>query len=91
MVNSRIIESGQVLLPRGASFLDELEKEEVVRFPYVQHDDQLDALSQMLDKMKLFQTITPHSVSFSFNDIQKRNNDSFLDPYQYNRNNRGFV
>ncbi|MGL4562711.1 MAG: phage terminase large subunit [Brevinema sp.] len=58
MVNSGMIESRQVLLPRGVSFLDELEKE-VVTFPYGKHDDQLDALSQMLDNMKSFDSIEP--------------------------------
>lgn len=39
MVNSGIIESGQVLLPRGGQgFLGELEKE-VVTFPYRKHND----------------------------------------------------
>ncbi|MGL4561712.1 MAG: hypothetical protein ACRCV0_05450 [Brevinema sp.] len=58
MVNSGIIKSRQVLLPRGVSFLDDLEKE-VVTFPYRKHDDQLDALSQMLDNMKSFDSIEP--------------------------------
>ncbi|MGL4367580.1 MAG: phage terminase large subunit [Brevinemataceae bacterium] len=58
MVNSGMIEARQVLLPRGASFLEELEKE-VVTFPYGKHDDQLDALSQMLDNMKSFDSIEP--------------------------------
>ncbi|MGL4367572.1 MAG: hypothetical protein ACRCTQ_04765 [Brevinemataceae bacterium] len=58
MVNSGIIESGQVCLPKGAIFFDELEKE-VGTFLYGKHDDQLDALSQMLDNMKSFDSIEP--------------------------------
>ena len=54
MVHSGVLESGRIFLPRGASFLEELEKE-VVTFPYGKHDDQIDALSQMLDKGKVRQ------------------------------------
>ena len=54
MVHSGIIESGRVLLPRNASFLESLQSE-VVTFPYGKHDDQIDALSQLLDKGKVNQ------------------------------------
>ncbi|MGL4388664.1 MAG: phage terminase large subunit [Brevinema sp.] len=66
MVNSGIIESGRVLLPRGASFIDELQKE-VVTFPHGKHDDQLDALSQILDNIQWFHHETSRSYSFSYN------------------------
>lgn len=49
MVHSGVLESGRVFLPRKASFLEELEKE-VVTFPHGKNDDQIDALSQLLDK-----------------------------------------
>ncbi|MGL5254309.1 MAG: phage terminase large subunit [Brevinema sp.] len=49
MTNSGVLESGRILLPRGASFLDAL-RTEVVTFPNGKHDDQLDALSQILDR-----------------------------------------
>ncbi|MGL5254656.1 MAG: phage terminase large subunit [Brevinema sp.] len=49
MTNSGVLESGRILLPRGGSFLDAL-RTEVVTFPNGKHDDQLDALSQILDR-----------------------------------------
>lgn len=84
---SGIIELGRVLLPRGAGFLEELEKE-VVTFPYGRYDDQLDALSQMLDNMKLFQPTGPQTVCISSNDLNRRKRGPLFYPYDYNRNKR---
>ncbi|GGE98443.1 phage terminase large subunit [Sphingomonas prati] len=44
---SAMIEAGQLLLPREASWLAEFTRE-VLAFPSVRHDDQVDALSQLL-------------------------------------------
>ena len=41
------IESGQVFLPRGASWLDDF-RSELLQFPHGRHDDQVDSLSQFL-------------------------------------------
>ena len=42
------IEAGQVLLPRGAPWLDALQRE-VLAFPGGRHDDQVDSMSQFLN------------------------------------------
>ena len=42
------IEAGHVHLPRKAPWLDEFRKE-ILAFPYGQHDDQVDSLSQVLN------------------------------------------
>jgi len=44
---SSIIEAGQLLLPEEASWLAEF-KSELLAFPSSKHDDQVDALSQLL-------------------------------------------
>lgn len=44
---SAMIEAGQLLLPRQADWLAEL-KAELLAFPSVRHDDQVDALTQLL-------------------------------------------
>ena len=49
MVHSGIIESGNILLAKNASYLDDL-RAEVVTFPFGKHDDQIDALSQLIDR-----------------------------------------
>lgn len=48
-VNSSRIEAGDVLLPRSARWLDEFITE-VIAFPKGMHDDQVDALSQLLTR-----------------------------------------
>lgn len=48
VAQSATIECGSVYLPRAAPWLDEF-KTEIVSFPYGRHDDQIDALSQILD------------------------------------------
>jgi predicted phage terminase large subunit-like protein len=47
-IQSAKIEAGLVLLPREAAWLEEFQNE-VRRFPNGAHDDQIDALSQLLD------------------------------------------
>lgn len=42
------IEGGSVLLPITASWLDEF-KDELLAFPYGKHDDQVDAISQLIN------------------------------------------
>ena len=52
------IEAGYVHLPRQAPWLDEFRKE-IMAFPAAKYDDQIDALSQALDRAFLpRQTIT---------------------------------
>ena len=46
-IQSAKFESGQVLLPRHASWLPELEAE-LFAFPQSRHDDQVDSISQAL-------------------------------------------
>ena len=41
------IEAGKVFLLKGAPWLDEL-RSELLAFPHGRHDDQVDALSQLL-------------------------------------------
>ena len=43
-----LIEAGRLLLPKQASWLAEFEQE-LLGFPSVAHDDQVDALSQFLN------------------------------------------
>ena len=45
MVSSHNIESGNFLVPLKAKWLPDFEKE-LLSFPYVAHDDQVDALTQ---------------------------------------------
>ncbi len=47
VAQSASIEAGRVFLPENAPWLEEL-RAEIVSFPYGQHDDQIDALSQAL-------------------------------------------
>ena len=47
------IEAGCVHLPRRASWLDEFRKE-IMAFPAAKYDDQVDALSQALDRAFLY-------------------------------------
>ena len=49
---SAMIESGRVSLPESASWLAEFEKELLV-FPSGKHDDQVDALTQYLDWLRV--------------------------------------
>jgi predicted phage terminase large subunit-like protein len=42
------IEAGSVLLPQAASWLDDF-RNEILAFPQAKHDDQADALSQLLN------------------------------------------
>lgn len=42
-----VMESGQVFIPRSASWLEDF-KHEILSFPYGKHDDQVDSLSQFL-------------------------------------------
>lgn len=49
---SALIENGQVLLPKEAPWLAEFEKE-LLAFPNGRHDDQVDALSQLLTWARL--------------------------------------
>jgi predicted phage terminase large subunit-like protein len=46
-VHTPTLEAGKVLLKKGAPWLDEL-RAEVLAFPYGKHDDQVDALSQLM-------------------------------------------
>lgn len=48
---SSIVESGQVLLPDEASWLDDFRRE-LLAFPSSRHDDQVDALAQLLDYVR---------------------------------------
>ena len=48
LVHSSILESGFVLLPKNSNFTQSFQ-EEITHFPYGKHDDQIDALSQLLD------------------------------------------
>jgi predicted phage terminase large subunit-like protein len=41
------LEAGKVFLRKGAPWLDEL-RTEMLAFPYGRHDDQVDALSQLM-------------------------------------------
>ena len=41
------LEACHVLLPKGAPWLDEF-RSEILAFPYGRHDDQVDALSQLM-------------------------------------------
>ena len=43
-----MIEAGQLILPREAHWLADFEHE-LLAFPNARHDDQVDALSQLLD------------------------------------------
>jgi len=45
------IESGSVFLPREARWLDDF-RTELLAFPYGSHDDQVDALSQLINWTK---------------------------------------
>ena len=45
---SSLVEAGQVLLPRVANWLDDFRRE-LLAFPSSRHDDQVDALAQLLD------------------------------------------
>ena len=45
---SSMVESGQVFLPKEAHWLDEFRRE-LLAYPNSKHDDQVDALSQLLD------------------------------------------
>lgn len=45
------IEAGQVVLPRRASFLDDF-LAELAQFPHGSHDDQVDSVSQFLDRIR---------------------------------------
>jgi predicted phage terminase large subunit-like protein len=55
------IESGSVLLPRSASWLDEF-RAELLAFPYGSHDDQVDALSQLINWTRTKSTYTLDGV-----------------------------
>jgi predicted phage terminase large subunit-like protein len=55
---SAMIEAGQLLLPREASWLAEF-KQELLAFPSVRHDDQVDALSQLLAWVQTRYEATP--------------------------------
>jgi phage terminase large subunit-like protein len=46
-VHSHRVEAGDVRLPSHAEWLDEF-RSEVLAFPYGRHDDQVDALAQLL-------------------------------------------
>jgi len=46
-VHTPTLEAGKVLLKKNAPWLDEL-RAEVLAFPYIKHDDQVDALSQLM-------------------------------------------
>ena len=46
-VHTPTLEAGKVLLKKDAPWLDEL-RTEVLAFPYGKHDDQVDALSQLM-------------------------------------------
>jgi len=46
-INSHRIEAGDVRLPAKAAWLDEF-RSEALAFPFGRHDDQIDALSQLL-------------------------------------------
>ena len=48
---SSIVESGQFLLPSEATWLDEFRRE-LLAFPSSRHDDQVDALAQLLDYVR---------------------------------------
>jgi predicted phage terminase large subunit-like protein len=52
------IEAGAVYLPRNAPWLDEFKKE-VLSFPKGRHDDQVDALSQGLQRAFLPRPVGP--------------------------------
>jgi predicted phage terminase large subunit-like protein len=55
------IESGSVLLPRNAPWLDEF-RAELLAFPYGSHDDQVDALSQLINWIRTRSTYTLDGV-----------------------------
>jgi len=53
---SPMIKSGNVLLPRGAKWADEL-IEECAAFPLGRHDDMVDSMSQALSELEQFQGV----------------------------------
>jgi predicted phage terminase large subunit-like protein len=59
---SAMIEAGQVLLPPDAPWLAEF-KQELLAFPSCRHDDQVDALSQLLIWIHLQQRFEPTPIA----------------------------
>lgn len=55
---STMIESGMVVIPKNADWLDDFEAE-IFAFPKVTHDDQVDSFSQYLNRMREEVTFKP--------------------------------
>ena len=75
---SSIVESGQVLLPDKASWLDDFRRE-LLAFPSSRNDDQVDALAQLLDYVRKRWMYQPSpSVGGT---LFKMNDDGIIETY----------
>jgi len=82
---SSIVESGQLLLPSKAPWLDEFRRE-LLAFPSSRHDDQVDALAQLLDYVRsrwMYQPLPPVGpILFTLHDdgsIETSGDDELFD------------
>ena len=82
---SSIVESGQLLIPREANWFDEFRRE-LLAFPSSRHDDQVDALAQLLDYVRSCWMYRPSQLAgptlFTFHNdgsIERCGEDELID------------